>query len=181
MALKATIYKATLQIADLSRQYYQDHSFTIARHPSETDVRMMVRLLVFALRANANLVFTKGISTDTEPDLWEVNMDTSIEQWIDIGQPDEKRIRRACGRAKHAVIYCYSGSSAEIWWEQNQQKCSRFDNLSVFNLAAPACQALAAMAQRTMQLQFTIDEHTCWVSDGQHSVAVETQLWFPPT
>ena len=45
MALKATIYKADLQIADMDRHVYGDHALTIARHPSETDERMMARVL----------------------------------------------------------------------------------------------------------------------------------------
>lgn len=115
MALKSTIYKASLQIADMDRNYYHDHMLTIAKHPSETDERMMLRILVFALNAHDDLVFTKGLSTDNEPDLWQKKLNGDIERWIDLGQPDEKRIRKACGLSNQVLIYCYSGSSADIW------------------------------------------------------------------
>ena len=118
MATKATIYKASLQIVDLDRDYYHEHSITLARHPSETDERMMVRLLAFVQHASEDLTFTRGLSTSDEPDLWQKDLTGAIELWIELGQPDEKRIRKACGRAQKVWIYSYSGRSAEIWWEQ---------------------------------------------------------------
>ena len=127
MALKSTIFKAELSIADMDRHYYGDHNLTLARHPSETDERMMVRLVAFVLNAHTDLEFTKGISTDDEPDLWLKGLSGEIELWIDLGQPDEKRIRQACGRAQQVLIYCYSGHGAEIWWSQIQGKLDRFN------------------------------------------------------
>jgi uncharacterized protein YaeQ len=131
MALKATIFKAELNIANMDRHYYQTHALTIARHPSETDERMMVRLLAFALHAGDALQFSKGLSDDDEPDLWQKDLIGGIELWIDLGQPDEKRIRKACGRARQVVIYSYSGSSADIWWRQTGEQLQRFANLTV--------------------------------------------------
>jgi uncharacterized protein YaeQ len=117
MALKATIFKADVQIADMDRHYYQDHVLTIARHPSETDERMMVRVLAFILHAHEALVFGKGLSADDEPDIWQKDLTGAIKLWIEVGQPDEKRIMKACGRAEKVFIYSYSSNSS-IWWNQ---------------------------------------------------------------
>ena len=176
MALKATIFKAKLQIADMDRHYYQTHNLTIARHPSETDERMMIRLLVFALHADEQLAFTKGVSTEDEPDIWAKNYREEIELWIDLGQPDEKRIRRACGRARQVALYNYSGNPADIWWQTIGSKLSRFDNLRIFNLVQEQTRAVSEMTQRSMQLSFTIHEGHVLVSDGEASVDLVPEI-----
>ena len=137
MALKATIFKAELQIADMDRNYYHDHALTIARHPSETDERMMVRLLAFALNADEALVFGKGLSTDDEADLWRKDLTGAIELWIDVGQPDERRIRRACGRARRVIVYSYGGYGAAIWWNQVGGELARTKNLPWYRCRPP--------------------------------------------
>ncbi len=172
MAQQATVFKADFQIADMDRHYYQTHALTLARHPSETDERMMVRLLAFALYAGEALVFGKGISTEDEPALWQKDLTGAIERWIEVGQPDERAIRRACGRARHVVIVSY-GRPAEPWWNQNRDALQRLDNLTVLNLPVAATQALAALAGRTMQLQCTIQEGLVWISTEAGAVQVE--------
>lgn len=172
MALKATIFKADLQIADMDRNYYGRHVLTIARHPSETDERMMVRLLAFALNAHEALSFGKGLSTDDEPDLWQRDLTGAVDLWIDVGQPDERRILKACGRAAHVVIYSYSSTSG-IWWKQVGTKLERARNLSVLNLPLAVGPALAALAQRTMQLQCTIQDGQVWMSSGEQTVQID--------
>lgn len=173
MAIKSTVFKADLQIADMDRPYYQGHGLTLARHPSETDERMMVRLLAFALNANEALAFGKGLSDDDEPDLWQKDLTGAIDLWIETGLPDEKRIRRACGRSGRVIVYTYGGRVADMWWEQNGNALRRLDNLTVVNLPVEATTALAELVQRTMQLQCTIQDGQVWVSDGAASVAVE--------
>ncbi len=173
MALKATIFKAELQVADMDRSYYGDHSLTIARHPSETDERMMVRLLAFALHAQDALAFGKGLSTDDEPDLWLRDLTGAIDLWIEVGLPEEKRIRRACGRAGQVVIYCYGGHGAGIWWKQAGADLERNGNLAVMNVPRDASQAMARLAQRSMKLQFTIQEGQIWVADDKDSIQLE--------
>ena len=173
MALKATIFKAELQIADMDRNYYRDHALTIARHPSETDERMMVRLLAYALHAGDNLAFGKGLSTDDEPDLWAKDLTGAIELWIDVGQPDEKRIRRACGRAREVCVYSYGGQGAAIWWDQIGSKLERNANLRVISLPAASTRALAKLARRNMQLHCTIQEQQIWLGDADERVQVE--------
>ena len=173
MALKATIFKAELQIADMDRHYYHDHALTLARHSSETDERMMVRLLAFALHAHETLAFGKGLSADDEPDLWQKDLTGNIETWIDVGLPDEKRIRKACGRARQVFIYSYGGRSADIWWDQNGSNLERLKNLTVLNLPVAASIALAKLAQRSMQLQCRIQDGQIWLADKDTTVEVD--------
>lgn len=180
MALKATIFKADINIADIDRHYYEDHNLTIARHPSETDERMMLRLLAFALNAGEDLQFTRGISTDNEPDLWQKSLIGDINLWIDLGMPDEKRVRQACQRAHQVIIYCYGGGAANIWWESNAKRLKRFDNLTVVNLPDEITRALANMARRTMQLHFNIQENQVSVSDAEQSLLLEPEIWLAP-
>ena len=176
MALKATIFKAEVQISDMDRHYYGSHALTIARHPSETDERMMIRLLAFALYADEQLSFTRGLSTVEEPELWRKSLSDEIELWIDLGQPDERRIRKACGQAQQVLIVSY-GRSAGPWWEKIAPELSRFTNLSVIYIPPEACQALTQLAERNMQLQFTIEDGHVWVSHGADLLEVVPEHW----
>jgi len=181
MALKATIFKADVQIADMDRHYYQTHALTIARHPSETDERMMVRLLAFARHADEYLAFAKGLSDTDEPDIWLKDMTGAIKLWIEVGQPDEKWLLKACGRADQVVLYTYSGNSANLWWNQIAPKLERLKNLTVINLPLATTQALAKLARRTMQLQCTIQDGVIWLGSGDETVQVGwTTLKSPP-
>jgi uncharacterized protein YaeQ len=177
MALKATIFKAEIQIADLDRHYYRDHVLTLARHPSETDERMMVRLLAFALHADPALGFTRGLSTSDEPDLWQKQPDGGIKMWIEIGQPEIKRLRSACGRAQQVFVYTYSGRSADIWWQQIKSEASGLDRLSVTNLSSQAVAEMTRLTRRNMQLNCTIQDGQVWLADPQHSVQVPMACW----
>ncbi|MDP1638092.1 MAG: YaeQ family protein [Candidatus Nitrotoga sp.] len=181
MAIKATIFKANLQIADMERHYYQDHALTLAQHPSETDERMMVRLLAFALHAHEYLEFGQGMTADDEADLWRKDLTGAIELWIDVGLPDEKLIRKACGRANQVIVYTYGGRVADMWFAQNSSQFERLKNLSVINLPMENTRAIAKLAQRNMQLQCTIQDGQVWLSDGNDSVQVERVLLKVPS
>jgi uncharacterized protein YaeQ len=173
MALKATIYKADLQIADLDRNYYADHALTLARHPSETDERMMVRLLAFVLYAREGLAFGKGLCEDDEPDLWQKDYTGAIQLWIDVGQPDEKWLRKACSRAEQVVLINYGGRAADVWWEQNKAALGRLEKLTVLRLPAEAGESLTALATRTMRLQCTLQDGQVWITDGVATAHIE--------
>jgi uncharacterized protein YaeQ len=134
----------------------------MAQHPSENNFRFMIRLITFCLNADGQLSFTKGMSNDDEPELWLKSLTDEIELWIDFGQLDEKRIRKACGRAKKVIIYTYNEGKANVWWQQQQEKCQRFDNLSVIHITAGGVDALL---QRSMQLQCNIQEGVMCLSD----------------
>lgn len=175
MALKATIFKADLQISDMDRHYYHEHSLTIARHPSETDERMMVRVLAFALYADEALGFGKGLSEEDEPDLWQKDLTGAIELWIEVGLPDEKRVRKACNRAGRVVVLAYGGRGAEIWWQQNRNALERHANLTVLNLPAELSQQLAGLCQRTMHLNCMIQDGQVWLGDEATRLEVTPQ------
>ena len=177
MATKATIFKADLQIVDMDRNYYQEHALTLARHPSETDERMMLRLLAFAHNASDTLAFTRGLSSNDEPDLWQKDLTGAIERWIELGQPDEKRLRKACGRSQQVLVYCYSGNSAGIWWQQNSAALANIKNLAVLNIPAEKSKALAQLAQRNMQLQATLQDGEMWIADSESNVEVTPGIW----
>ena len=181
MALKSTIFKAELQIADLDRNYYQNHALTVARHPSETDERMMVRVLAFALYADSALAFGKGLSAEDEPDLWRKDLTGAIELWIEVGLPDEKRIRRACGRARQVVVLSYGGRVADMWWQQNQAALKRQDNLAVINLSPEDSRALAALAARGMQLQCTLQDGELWLIVDGENTRIVPEIRLAPT
>lgn len=177
MALKATIFKADLNISDMDRGYYASHALTIARHPSENDERMMLRIAAFALHADEQLSFTKGLCADDEPEVWRKNYADEIELWIDLGEPDEKRLRKACGRADQVWLYCYGGRASEIWWQGMQGKASRFSNLTVVSIPPDTLQQLTTLTERSMQLQATIQDGQMWLSSGERSVLVEGEYW----
>jgi len=176
MAQNATIFKVTLEVADVDRAYYHDHVLTIARHPSETDERMMVRLLAFARHADETLAFGRGLGAHDEPDLWRKDLTGAIDVWIDVGQPDERRIRRASGRAETVFVYSYGGRGAGLWWEEAGAALARVANLTVVNLPFAATQALAKLAQRTMRLQCTMQDGQIWVADSERSVAIVPEV-----
>jgi len=175
MASNATIYKAVLQIADMDRQYFQDHALTLARHPSETEERMMIRLLAFALHADEALSFGRGVSTEDEPALWQRDLTGAIDYWIEIGQPDEKLLRQACGRSKQVILYTYGARSAEVWWANQRSTLDRLKNLAVTLLPMESVRALAEMARPTMQLQWTIQDGHIWIADGPQTLHLELQ------
>ncbi|NOQ94190.1 MAG: hypothetical protein GQ547_06105 [Methylophaga sp.] len=169
MAISSTIHKISLNIANMDAHYYDSHDLTVAQHPSETDFRFMIRLIAFMANANERLGFTKGIASDDEPDLWEKSLTNEIELWIDLGQPDEKRIRKACGRAKQVIIYTYHEGKARVWWQQQKQKCQRFNNLKVIHINA---EGLEAMIKRSMQLQCNIQDDEIYLSDDESNVTI---------
>ncbi len=171
MALKSTIYKADLQVADMDRHYYADHPLTIACHPSETAERMMVRVLAFALNAHELLAFGKGLSDVEEPDLWRRDLTGAVEQWIEVGQPDERTVLKACGKADRVTVYAY-GSSTPQWWKQVGPKLERARNLQVAGIDPEAARALAKLARRNMRLQCTIQDADIWMRDDTEAVQV---------
>jgi uncharacterized protein YaeQ len=181
MALNATTYKAELAISDMDRHYYATHALTLARHPSETEERLMVRLLAFALYADERLQFGKGISSDEEPDLWRKDRTGEILEWIELGQPDEQRIRKACGRARQVIVFTYSGRGAGIWWDKNEPLLARAKNLTVIDIPAAAVAALAALAERTMRLQCMIQDQQVQVFGIDVSVTIDPTVRMAPS
>ena len=173
MALNSTIYKVELQISDMDRHYYATHALTVARHPSETEERLMARLLAFALYADDRLEFGKGISDEDEPALWRKAYTDEIELWIEVGQPDETRIRKACGRSRQVVVINYGGNGADIWWGKVGAALARNRNLTVLDIPAATVAALVGLLQRGMRLQCLIQDGQLQMMDDTHSVSVD--------
>ncbi len=185
MALKATIFKASVQLADIDHGYYADHALTLARHPSETDERMMIRLAALALNAHAlqddcggdgTLAFGAGLSDPDEPDVWLRDFTGRPRLWIEVGQPEDKPVAKACSKADRVRVYCFH-HAAEVWWRGIEGKLSRLSNLEVFRMPSEASQELALMAARSMQLQATVQEGVLTLGDGQRSVDLEPVRW----
>ena len=170
MALKSTVYKIDLNIADMDRQYYAQHSLTLAKHPSETDERVMVRLIAFTLFANESLIFGKGLSDDEEPDLWQKDLTGAIQLWMDVGLPTEKDIRKACGRSRQVVVMLYGGRIADMWWDQNSKGLLKLNNLTVINL--PVTQELAGLAAKSINISCTISDGEILVSNDVGSFTI---------
>ncbi|MCW8915509.1 MAG: YaeQ family protein [Magnetovibrio sp.] len=177
MAQKATIYKVELSVADMDRHYYETHNLTVAKHPSETDERLMVRILAFALNAHERLEFTRGISTDDEPDIWQKSLSGDLELWVALGLPGEKIVRQSCGKANKVIIYCYGGSSAEVWWEKIKDSTIRFDNLQVTNFSKKDTSELGKQADRLMNLQVNIQDGDVMVSVDGNIVHITPIKW----
>jgi uncharacterized protein YaeQ len=173
MALNATIYKVELQISDMDRHYYATHALTLARHPSETEERLMVRLLAFALYAEDRLEFGKGLSDEDEPALWRKAYTDEIELWIEVGQPDETRIRKACGRSRQVVVVSYGGNAAEIWWNKVGAALGRNKNLTVLDIPARTVAELVALLQRGMRLQVLVQDGQLQLMNETDAVAVD--------
>jgi uncharacterized protein YaeQ len=173
MAIKSTIFKASLNIADMDRSYYGQHGLTMARHPSETDERLMVRLLAFALYADERLEFGRGISADDEPALWLKDYGGDIKLWIEVGQPDERLLRRASGRADKVVVLAYGGRPMDAWWQKEGGAISRLKNVEVLALSEEQSSGLEALAERGMDLQCTVQDGQIWMTDGPSTVQIE--------
>ena len=175
MALKSTVFRAELAVADLDRHYYAEHRLTLARHPAETDLRMMVRLVAFARHAHPDLRFGRGLCQDEEPDLWRREADGTVRLWVTLGQPDPRRLRKACGRAEAVVVYTYQPRAARAWWDQHGEELARLARLRVVHLPDAAEAGLADLVQPRMALTATLQEDTLWLADGQRTVTLHCQ------
>lgn len=177
MALKATIFKAVVNVADTDRGVYLDQTLTLARHPSETDERMMIRLLAWALNAAEDLEFTKGLCADDEPELWRKELHGDIAEWIEVGLPDERRLKKAANRAGQVILYAYGARGAQVWWQQNQAQLGKIANLKVYFVDDEFARQLAELAERTMSWQVTVSDGTVWISSGEASLSWMPEVW----
>lgn len=175
MALKSTVHRAELQVSDIDRSHYASYSLTLAQHPSETDERLMVRLLAFALLADEQLAFGRGLSTDDEPDLWRRSLSGEIEQWVELGQPDESRLRKASGRSREVVLVGYTGRAFSLYLDKNAAALTRLKNLRVIEIAPASVTELGALLDRGMQLQCVIQDAEVQLIGATSTVSVTPQ------
>ena len=172
MALRSTVVRLRLQLADVDRSLYQDFPLTLAQHPSETDARLMLRVLAFALNADDRLEFGRGISVDDEPDLWLRSLDGRVERWIDLGTPDPDRLRKACGRADRVLLYAYGDRAVPVWWRKHEEVLARLPRLSVYQFAEDDARFLAAHCRPGATLQCTVSEGEALVVAGSEVLTV---------
>ena len=174
MALKATIYKATIDLANMDRNYYDSLQLTIAKHPSETEQRLMVRLIAFILNAHPDLQFGKGLSDETEAGIWQKSYSDEILLWIELGQPDAKRLKKACNQANEVKLYCY-GSGITTWWSQVELSMNKFERLTIEQFEPETCETLVKLLSRNMDFQCSIQDGQLWLTSGDETFLIETK------
>lgn len=178
MAQNATIYKVELSVSDMDRHYYETHKLTVAKHPSETDERLMVRLLAYALNAHEHLEMTKGLSSEDEPDIWQKSLSGELQLWVSLGQPSDKNIRQSCSKSDDVILYTY-GRSADIWWDKIKGSLTRFTNLKIINFPESATRELAQLADRSMKMQVNIQDGDIMVSINDTPLYLTPTQWMP--
>lgn len=179
MALKSTVVKVELQVTDLDRHYYASHALTLAQHPSETDVRLLVRLLAFALHADERLEFGRGLSDEDEPALWRHDYTGAVEQWIELGQPDEARLRKAAGRAREVVVVAYGGNAVDVWWARNASALLRLANLRVLEFDTRELDQALPLLVRGARLTAMIQDGELQLMDAERSVTLRPRVRTP--
>jgi len=170
MALKPTIYKFRIALTDMNRDYYDTLNLTIAQHPSENTLRMMARLMAYCLHAGENLQFTKGLSTTDEPDIWRKSLDEQIELWIELGEPDADRVKKATRQAKQVVVYSYNTKS-NVWWEQNRGKLGMYD-ATIMRFNSEQVEALETLLERSVDMSVMISGNSLFVDSNKGSCEV---------
>jgi uncharacterized protein YaeQ len=180
VAQKATVCKAELQIADIDRSLYADHLVTLARHPSETDERMMIRLLAFALNVPADdrggaLEFAKGMWDPEEAELWQKDLTGRLLHWIEVGQPEERRLVKASNRADKVTVYAFS-HGAPVWWAGLGSRVARGGNVDAWLIPSEQSRELAALAGRSMKLQINRQDGIVHIADAEHSIEIVPTL-----
>jgi len=175
LALNATIYKVHLELSDIDNSKYGTYPLTIALHPSETEERMLLRIVAFAINATENLQFTKGICADDEPDLWEKNLTGDIDHWIELGLLDEKRIKKACNRSKKVSLYTYGSGNVDTWWKHTENKLPKNCDLSVYRFICNSETPFEDLIARTFTLQCAIQEAAIMLFSGDNSIELSVE------
>ena len=162
MALSSTIYKFSISLSDLDRNKFETLNLTVAQHPSETAERMMVRVLCYGLHAQEFLQFTKGLSTPELPDIWSQSLDGQTLLWLDVGEPNADRIKKATRGADDVWVYSFN-SKSDVWWSQEQ---SKFEPLAVKvrQFSWGEVVSLAALLERKMDFSLTISGDLLYVA-----------------
>ena len=167
-----TVCKAHLSIADIDRHYYQSHKLTLAQQSSDTIRKNMMRIVAYIYNANDELTVRKQQWRDDQPELIEKSADDQIKLWIDLGQPDLKRVKKACRLSKNVIVYTYNKSNSESWWDKNKSKLSTFNNLEIY---AVNSHDLEQLNNKRMKLNCTMQDGDLQINDGNTHLIIERQ------
>ncbi|MBF7073172.1 YaeQ family protein [Glaciecola sp. MH2013] len=172
MALKPTIFKFNIALADLDNHHYPNLQLTLAQHPSESQERMVARLLAFCIHSHKDsdelMCFSKGLSDADEPAIWRKGYDEQIQEWIDVGEPSYDRLKKACRQANETFVYSFNTKS-DVWFRQTS---ALFSELALHILSFDWLQikALANELERTPSWSITISEGTISVSTASAQI-----------
>ena len=172
MALKPTLYKVELQLVDTDRDVYDSCNFTLTQPPSEKQARMMVRLMVFALNYNRDLKFTKGLSSQDEPDIWQISPSLQVESWIEVGQASPERMRKGVSRAPKVLLYAF-GSETDIWWQKNSEAFAALPHIEVYRFKHQQIEQLVDLVAKKMQITVSISEGELYINSGSAEVHLD--------
>ncbi|PTC00852.1 hypothetical protein C9975_05275 [Thalassospira xiamenensis] len=175
MALPSTPYKITLDISDTDRGVYESVKFTVARHPSETEIRLASRVLAYAIFYHPHLAFGRGLSDSDEAALWEMDLTGEIQHWIDVGQPDAARVIKASRRAPQMSVLVYG--NARIWREKVLPQIAHLNNVRVIVLAQEALAEAASKLQRSSHWGIMISDGHLYLSDGDQQITLALECW----
>ena len=173
MALQATPYKIELNLTDIDRSVYENLRFTVARHPSETEERLCVRLIAYALWYSEQLAFGRGLSDVDEPALWEKSLDDRVLHWIEVGQPDAERITWCSRRAERFTLLAYG--NLRVWQGRVLEPLRTLKNIHVLAVDQEALANLAQDLPRALSWSVMISDGELFVTDerGQHEIPLQ--------
>ncbi|MGB0495717.1 MAG: YaeQ family protein [Kangiellaceae bacterium] len=176
MAIKPTIYKFNISLSDINREIYNTLNLTLAQHPSETAERMTTRLLAFCINYEEKLTFTKGLSEVEEPDIWCVEYNDDISLWIDVGEPDVERIKKASRKSNNVKVYSFN-SKSDVWWQQSQDQF-KILNASFYRFDWDSIKTLSSLLDRTMNLSVMLTGDSAYVTYGDKSCEINWERLF---
>lgn len=173
MAQQATPYKVELNLTDLDRNVYENQRFTVARHPSETEERLAVRLIAYALWYDEHLAFGRGLSDVDEPALWQKSLDDRVLHWIEVGQPDAERITWCSRRTERFSLVAYG--NLRVWQNKVLDGVRSLKNLNVVGVGQEALEELARDLPRSIEWSVMISDGQLYITDerGQHEIPLE--------
>lgn len=173
MALQATPYKIEMNLTDMDRHVYETLRFTVARHPSETEERLAVRLIAYALFYKEHLSFGRGLSDVDEPALWEKSLDDRVLHWIEVGQPDSERMTWCSRRTERFSLVAYG--NLRVWQTKELDPVRSLKNINVVGIEQGALEALAQDLPRSLNWSLMISEGELFITDerGQHEVPLQ--------
>jgi uncharacterized protein YaeQ len=176
MARGASIHRAQIELSHVDRGVYETLQLTVARHPSETLDRMVMRILAFGLRYAEDLAFGRGVSATDEPDLWRREGDGRVIEWIDVGRPDAKRLIQASRKSTRCQLFVF-GDRGRRWRKAQLETMKAPANLGVAYIDDGFVASLAATADRQIAWAMTVFESAIYLTTGDTSFETTPEIW----